>query len=325
MFDLEKYLMRFNPKSYSTSEWVLTCPICGRDKLVVNIRKKLWHCWICQEYGRNEYGKRIPIKGAGNIVHLVMLLDKVSYQVAQQFVKDSIGIAYKGFSYDNIQVDTINFKEKEIPYPPYSKRITGILPYCYERGITIEDVQYFGLFYCDGGRYRNRLMFPVYEEGKLIFYQGRAMWKAIPGEVYLKSMNPTKDSGVAGNKDVLFNLENASQWNRVVITEGPIDAIHVGYDSVCTFGKHITEKQILKLCQYNIRNVDLMWDGPSDIEPFGAIKEMFEVLPLLSGVFNTRVVFLPKGDPGDYSRNDLSIIRSNCSRPANNISTLGVL
>ena len=323
MFDLEKYLIRFNPVSCKTDEWILNCPICHRDKLVVNISKKLWHCWICQEYKRNEFGKRVPIKGAGNIVQLVMLLDRVTYQVAQQFVKENIGINTKGFTYTDL--DEGIAKEKEIPFPPFSKRITGTLPYCYKRGITLEDVYYFGLFYCDGGWYRNRLMFPVYEEGRLIFYQGRAMWDSQPGEIYLKALNPPKDSGVAGIKDVLFNLENASRWDRVAITEGPIDAIHTGYDAVCTFGKHITEKQILKLCQHNVRNIDLMWDGPSDKEPFGAVKEMFEVLPLLSGIFNTRVVFLPQGDPGDYSRNDLNIIRANCSRLANNISTLGVL
>jgi DNA primase len=319
--------MRFNPKlsnGNNNNEWVITCPICNRDKLVVNIEKKLWHCWVCQEYGRNEYGKRVPIKGAGNIVHLVMLLDKVTYQVARQFVKENVDISFKGFTYGG-QSNDISVKEKEIPYPPYSKMITGILPYCYKRGITIEDVNYFGLFYCDGGRYRNRLMFPVHEEGKLIFYQGRAMWDPLPGEVYLKSLNHPKDSGVAGTEDVLFNLEKASQWGRVIITEGPIDAIHVGYNAVCTFGKHITEKQIMKLCQYNVRNIDLMWDGPSEMEPFGATKEMISVAPLLGGIFNTRVVFLPYGDPGDYSRNDLAGIIESCSIPSNNISTLGVL
>lgn len=317
--------MRFNPRSSSSDEWVLNCPICKRDKLVVNISKKCWHCWICQEYGRNELG-RIAIKGAGNIVHLVMLLDRVTYEVAKQFVKEDIGISYKSNNIFEYEIDTdIRLVEEEIPYPPYSKYITGILPYCVERGITQEDINYFKLFYCDGGRYRNRLMFPVYEEDKLVFYQGRAMWKPLPGEVYLKSLNPPKESTTAGVEDVLFNLENACNYNWVVINEGPIDVIHVGPNAVGTFGKHITEKQLLKLKNHNISDVYLMWDGPSEKEPMGAIKEMFEALPLLSGIFNTKLVFVPKGDPGDYSRQDNACIIKNCSIAANNVSTLGVL
>lgn len=325
MFNLEKYLMRFSPKSHSSDEWLLTCPICGRDKLVVNIQKKLWHCWICQEYGRNELGKRIPIKGAGNIVHLVMLLDRVSFDVAKQFVKTNMDITYSNSSFDFENEEYVSLVEKEISYPPYSKTITGILPYCFERGITQEDIKYFGLFYCDGGRYRNRLMFPVYEEDKLVFYQGRAMWNPQPGEVFLKALNPPKEDGVAGTEDVLFNLENASKYDWVVLNEGPIDAIHVGYNAIGTWGKHITEKQLLKLRKYNIRNIYLMWDGPTEKEPGGAVKEMFEVLPLLSGIFNTKIVFIPKGDPGDYSRQENASIIEHCSIDANNISRLGVL
>lgn len=314
-FDITQYLSRFSPIPNNGNEITIRCPICGRDKLVVNINKGVWHCWVCQEYRYNEKGKRVPLKGAGNVVGLVSLLENVDYKTAK-------GIVGEGYTSYIGYVDPV-YEYEEIPYPPYSQQITYLLPYLQERGISLSDVYYFGLFYCTNGKYRNRLMFPVYEDNKLVFFQGRAMWNSDLTDS-IKSLNSPKHEGTAGTEDVLFNLEMASHYPRVVITEGPIDTIHVGYNAVASWGKHITDTQVQKLYQYGVRAVDLMWDGPTPKEPEGAVPEMMHVLPKLSGIFDTRIIFLPNGDPGDYNREDLKYFQKSAIK-ANNVSNLSCI
>lgn len=314
-FNFQQYLNKYSLHQTSGGEYTLRCPVCGRDKLIVNADKGLWHCWICQEFKYNERGKRVPVKGAGNVVGLVSLLEGVDYKTA----KGIIGSNYANYKSTHPQ----EYEYSEIPYPPYAQRINYLLPYLQERGITLEDVQYFGLFYCTGGKYNNRLIFPVYEKGKLVFFQGRAMWNwELSGSI--KSVNSPKVVGAAGREDILFNLEMACHYPRVVLVEGPIDAIHTGYNGVGTWGKNITDKQIQKLYQYGVRSVDLMWDGPTQHEPEGAIPEMMQALPKLAGLFDTRVIFLPEGDPGDYTREEIKYFVKNGVK-ANNVSNLNYL
>ena len=319
MFDLNQYLSKYNPKYLNKDEVIITCPLCGKPKLTINIRKKLWHCWVCQEYGYNYSGKRIPIKGAGNIAHLVALLENCSYTSAFELVKTDKDIIKKNFDYiDSFYMDS--FQRRPVPYPPYSKLITAPLPYMYLRGITMQDVYQYGLFYCDGGRYRNRLIFPVWEDGNLIFYQGRAMWDSSDSD-FIKTDNCK--GGDAGG--CLFNLGKASSFPNVVITEGPIDAIHVGLNAVCTWGKHITDNQINLLYSSGVSDIVLLWDGPSKTEPLGAIPEMIRVVPKLSGIFKVRVALLPEGDPGMYDRNYLQNLIQYSTISANDFSRLNYL
>src|SRR4030065_266632 len=319
MFDLNQYLSKYSPKYLNKDEVIIICPLCGKPKLTIIIRKKLWHCWVCQEYGYNSSGKRIPIKGAGNIVHLVALLENCSYTSAFELVKTDKDIIKKNFDYiDSFYMDS--FERHPVPYPPYSKLITEPLSYMNLRGIVMQDVYQYGLFYCDGGRYRNRIIFPVWEKGNLIFYQGRAMWDSFDTD-FVKTLScKGSDAGRC-----LFNLEKAATFPNVVITEGPIDAIHVGLNAVCTWGKHITDNQINLLYSSGVSSVTLLWDGPSKNEPLGAIPEMLRAVPRLSGIFDVKVVLLPEGDPGMYDRNYLQNLIQYSSISANDFSRLNYL
>jgi hypothetical protein len=212
---------------------------------------------------------------------------------------------------------------REIPYPEGFERIYSILPYMLERGITLEDAQAVNLGWCRKGRYAGRLVFPVFEQGSLVYYQARAMWPPTPGRKHIKMLNPPAVNGQSVSSDFLFNLEQAAQYPRVAITEGPIDAVKVGVDAVCTFGKRITDTQVGKLLGAGVTAVDLMWDGPSPTEPFGAWPEMIRAAKRLSGVFDVRLVFLPQGDPGDYPREQLRWYREQAGRLTSRWAQIG--
>jgi len=329
-FDLESYIQKFGAVPVQNNEWSMTCPVCGRaDKLMVNTVKKNWHCWICQEYVHDYSGKKRAVKGAGGVLAFIELMEGCTRERAAEIIRSgstSHGVGAQDlFSADfKVQEDLVIADPPAIP-PPFGWRpIYSLLPYCEQRGITMEDVQAFGLVFCDVGRYRNRLVFPVWEGGKLVYYQARAMWSENPGSKYVKSLNPEKHPGGAGPSDVIMNLETARLHPRVALTEGPVDCIHTGPSAVCTFGKRISLTQILKLKRSGVRSIDLMWDGPDEKNPHGAWMDMIKAAGLLSGLFDVRLVFLPWGDPGDYSRAELDQFRSE-ARPASSISRLAMI
>lgn len=318
LFDLLSYVLDHGGEEAQTNQWVLMCPTCGKRKLVVDLNRRAWHCWVCEQYGPADprTGKRQVLQGAGGLIDLVQFIERWDRKRAAEFILAQTSLQAPRL--DRIDGDLRANVAREVdglrvlptlPYPDCTKKIDGTLPYMIQRGIGMEDVRMFGLFYCDGGRYKGRLIFPVYEDGRLVYYQGRAMWESKePG--FLKSLNPAKEEGAAVNSEVLFNLDLARRYPRVAITEGPIDAVHVGPDAVCTFGKKISATQIAKLLRAGVKAVDLMWDGPSEREPHGAWPEMFAVAPTLATLFDTRLVFVPQKDPGTWQRHENAYFRS---------------
>lgn len=314
-FDLEKYLSRYDNEWLQGTERALVCPFCDRKKLIVNVEKRAWHCWHCEKLRPDAHG---------GLLDLIQLLEGLDRGQAGDRVLDGFHGSFGLEKVEDLPNDS-GFRSLEntveIALPNHCLRVsdhTGILPYCERRGITRQDAESFGLLWCTRGRYGNRLIFPVWEDHWVVYWQARAMWEKEDHPEnkgrYTKSLNPPKTEGAAGSGDVLYNLHQAQQYPSVVITEGPIDAIHVGPDAVATFGKRLTPTQIGKLVRAGIRRVELMWDGPTEREPHGAWPEMFSTADQLQELFEVRLVFVPRGDPGDYTRDQNTWFRRHSSR-----------
>lgn len=298
----------------NTDEWVLTCPRCLKQKLVVNVATKMWHCWVCyQRTLPDARGKWRVIQGAGSVVELVSELEQVGRDVAMSRVLS--GAHWARGEIEQLPADEMSAalqagvaEAPTIGLPESAQQIVDAdMPYLLSRGISQADVEQFGLFICRLGRYANRLIFPVYEDGRLVYFQGRAMRNAFPGEKrFLKSFNPAGETGCAPASDLLMNLDVARHYPRVAITEGPIDCVHAGPSAVCSFGKRLSMTQLGKLLRAGVRAVDLMWDAD-------AVADMELIYPLLSRFFDTRLIRLPSGDPGDFTREQLDAMRRQVS------------
>lgn len=305
-YDMESYLADHGGVEVKTSEWLLNCPICGKEKLAVNSDRKIWHCWVCQD---------LSSRGKGGLIELMTLLDSISFQQAINKIIAEVQyspINYRLGSLQNHRENASLVLPKEISPPECWKSIDGTLPYMAKRGITVEDARSFGLVWCDAGRYANRLVFPVWEGSRLVYYQGRAMWEATdrPGERYVKALNPPAEDGAAVSSEVLMNLDVAKNYQRVAVVEGPIDCVRAGPSAVCSFGKKISGIQIAKLQRAGVKALDLMWDGPSEREPYGAWYEMQAIAPTLASLFDVKLVYLPSGDPGDRTKEELDYFRA---------------
>lgn len=318
-FDLEAYLVDREPDEVKPDELVIECPSCGKRKLTVNTQKRTWHCWVCEEYGSSGLGRRRATRGAGGLLDLIQLLEGCPRERAIQIVQDQTGHRHVDTRqiYSKVLRDEPRFQFRElppIPPPPGWRPIDSEwcyshLPYLRQRGIFWSDVVDFGLFYCDSGWYAGRLIIPVWEQGRMVYWQARAMGESADPR-FRKTLNPPTQIGIAHPTEVLMNLDRARHYRRVAIVEGPIDCIHAGPSSVATFGKKLSYVQAMKLRIAGVRRVDLMWDGPSEGEPNGAVPEMIQTAHRLAGIFDVRLVWLPRGDPGDYTRTDLDEFRA---------------
>lgn len=305
-FDIEGWLASHGAVGGST-EMVLTCPACGKNNLCVNVRRRLWHCWSCERYVVDVEGKRRAVQGAGGLVKLVQLLDRVDR--AQAIARIEAGSIYSYRDTARLPEDSLNsryvgaIRSADPVEPPEGwQPVTEVLPFMAQRGITLEDARLFGLGWCDRGRYRGRLIFPVWEDRRLLYFQGRAMWAPVPGRTYLKSLNPPGGDRHAVSSELLMNLDQARFYPRVAVVEGPTDLVRTGPDAVCTFGKRITDAQIGRLIRAGVRALDFLWDAD-------AAEEMKTAARRLTGLFDLRLIFLPHGDPGDFSREYLTRAR----------------
>jgi len=237
------------------------------------------------------------------LLKLIQLVDGVDRSRAIDQVLSGAMFAYRDISLippDELRSDILASLSPALPirFPDGWQPITQPLPYMEQRQITMEDVRFFGLGWCNSGPYQGRLIFPVWDGPNLVYYQGRAMW----ANPKLKALNPPAIPGAAVSSELLMNLDLAARYPRVAIVEGPTDLVRTGPDAVATFGKRITAAQIARLMRAGVQRIDLMWDSD-------AKAEMLEVSTILSALFDTRLVFLPHGDPGDWSRQDLCRFR----------------
>jgi len=332
-FDLEAYLedRGFRRLTARSGEWVGDCPHCRKEKkIAVNVSRRRWHCWVCQKIEESfdqqqQRWRRRCTFGGGGVVKLIRWLENCEFTEAisilthhQVWMKGSIQTVES-----EIMLEAVLDTEDHLPIPPPEgwSPILYQMPYLARRGVTLEDVQAYGLVWCPTGRYRDRLIFPVWEGSRLVYWQARAMFEAEdcpPGHDFRKALNPPRMRDSAGNPiqgyavstECLMNLDRACSYARVAVVEGPMDLIRTGPDSVCTFGKAISPAQIARMVRRGVQAVDLIWDGPTPKEPQGAHREMLHVAPWLSLFFDLRLVFLPYGDPADHSREKLAMYRA---------------
>lgn len=303
-FDLDRYLAARGVDG-STREVLLDCPQCGKRKLALNTERRKWHCWVCAT--RPGVGH-----SAGGVLALVEVLDGVDRAraeavLAQYYVAPKGTGALVGGLEASVGVPEAPRVAVPIAYPYSWQPVTEVLPYMAERRITLADAQEWRLGFCTQGTYANRLIFPVFENGALVYFQGRAMWPRPPGvsgSQYRKSLNPPANPGMANSSDLLMNLDRARHYPRVAIVEGPMDCLRAGGDAVATFGKKISPAQTGRLIAAGVRAVDLMWDAD-------AAAEIWQAAQWLAAFFaDVRPVFLRQGDPADHERAELQAYRA---------------
>lgn len=162
------------------------------------------------------------------------------------------------------------------------------------RGIGPEETERYGIR-LGQDVFANRVMVPVLEKGEVLFFTGRAIF---PKEK-LRYRDAVRGEDCPFNKDeVVWNLEAATPFKHMVLTEGPFDAIWTDialreYQFAAAagspFGKRVSDVQVARLVTAGLKRVTLMLDSAGV-----STEEEHAYLMRLRPHFDTRVVWLPK-------------------------------
>jgi len=324
-FNLLEYLQAEprKPKKYGSSEWAIDCPICGpdgyREKLWCNVDKRTAYCYYCQ-------------KGY-DVVALIRLLEDCNLLRAIEVLKDhsagasvnlrqevdrvmkALGKDDSGEDQDVIVLPTVTLPRGFIAACDADK-----LPrYFKERQINRARAVRYDLGWTEEGFYRNRLVVPVVQEGRLVTFHARYMQKKPPitdcescgGEGIIdkevcshcdgtRRSRPKKVRYPKGSKTsyMLYNYDRARHCKRIVILEDTFSTMAVGVGRITggmgSFGTSISPHQLAMLLGTDAEEIVLMWDED-------AIEKAHEEAERLGEFWKTRVVELPDTkDPDDY-------------------------
>lgn len=313
------------------------CPFHNEKtpSFTVSPAKGIFKCFGCGE--------------AGNSVHFLMKHEHFSYPEALKYIakKYNIDIEEKPLSPQELEKQTerealfnvSDFAQKYFADTLFNNDMGKAigLSYFYERGLTDNIIQRFGLGYCvdewdnftkhatangysrnvlektgltiykDDGksydRFRGRVMFPVYSvSGKVLGFSGRILSSEKQAAKYVNS----PESEIYNKSRTLYGIYQAkgaiSKSDLCYLVEGNIDVITLHQagveNTVASSGTSLTTEQIRLIHRYT-KNITVLYDG----DPAGIKAALRAVNMLLEEGMNVRVVLFPDGeDPDSYTR-----------------------
>lgn len=313
------------------------CPFHNEKtpSFTVSPAKGIFKCFGCGE--------------AGNSVHFLMKHEHFSYPEALKYIakKYNIDIEEEPLSPQELEKQTerealfnvSDFAQKYFADTLFNNDMGKAigLSYFYERGLTDNIIQRFGLGYCvdewdnftkhatDNGysrnvlektgltiykddgksydRFRGRVMFPVYSvSGKVLGFSGRILSSEKQAAKYVNS----PESEIYNKSRTLYGIYQAkgaiSKSDLCYLVEGNIDVITLHQagveNTVASSGTSLTTEQIRLIHRYT-KNITVLYDG----DPAGIKAALRAVNMLLEEGMNVRVVLFPDGeDPDSYTR-----------------------
>ena len=269
----------------------ICCPNCGDDKFhgYVNTRLNLYKCWKCHWSHKMDgeattaYYFLKEFHGLSNQeIFEVLNYDNTILQEAKN--KDVVDIINEYFAKNEGRfVDYEVQKQHEVFLP-----LTAIPLYNCNDGLVSRIARHYiksrfpdynldylckkyNIHYCLGGNYHGYVVFPVTEWKELVWWQGRAF---MPPDKEPKYIQATAHSKPVFGIDFLTGKD-------VIITEGLLDAITLGDNTLCVFGSGLSQKQlkIIRTLELNSATVWFDWDGAGRGGARKLCKELSQYVP----------------------------------------------
>jgi DNA primase len=197
----------------------------------INIRTGLWQCFnpSCGKKGNfRQLYKQVTGKPFTKDI-------KLDHQALQNIID-------RDLNYEEGEKDQLNISDVEIDYDNESE-LTKLNTFV-ERGLTYETLEHFEIGFSNA---KERVVIPVRDaQYKLVGFIGRATTsEQEPRYLYNKGFK---------RADVLFNIQNAKQYNSCIVVEGSVDAMFIhqaGFPNVvATLGSRVSEYQYKLLRRY---------------------------------------------------------------------------
>lgn len=306
-FDAYRFAVRHGGYKESASlrshEYLLPCPWCTSSRLRWNHpTKKGFTCWGCNQNG--------------STIELIAKIENCSFEAAHTLVLEGYVGGDASLELKPITAPTrVAHAITAIPWPAGVDVLSGselhrpAWLYLTRRGVDPNTAMQWRLGFGRFGRVKDYIIFPVFMQGELVYWQGRSIHDPPRGLTpegrkewirehhYIKSINPVAMAGQATAGDVLLNYDRARHEPHVVIVEGPFDNIKIGPHGTGLLGKAATDAKIEKLLSMRAQRYTIYLDRGE--------KERASALSLaqrLSNYVPTHIAVPPEGyDPGSLS------------------------
>lgn len=217
----------------------IQCPYCGEadrsQHLGINLANGFWGCWRnAQHRGRK-------------LSRLLTALLGVTPSEARRIAGEGRHIAVQPDSYENalqtVSEGVVSAQEsahtRKIGFPPYIRRLTGrkraerrAVDYLAGRGYHRSEIRAlskrYDLHFTIRGDMADRIVVPVYEDGELMTYLGRSIYK----DAALRYRALDKEDSVKQVKDCIYNFDRAIKGGRLLfVVEGAFDVMKLDWYS----------------------------------------------------------------------------------------------
>jgi len=291
-FDIRAWLedrgIRYSREGKNVSSgWIgIKCPWCGdsSNHLGLNLKGKFINCWRC--------GKK------GDITILIRELEQCSFSRAKAVIEE-----FQDRSFIELRRDIQKrHATGEILPKEATKKFPELhLDYLWSRNFDPEIViPKYGLLACDNmGKYKFRIIAPVFQDGKIVNFTGRD----VTGEAKNKYRHCPNEEAIIPMKQCLYNLDTVH--DAVLIVEGPTDVWRMGDGCVATMGIEWTQTQINLLMGRGIKRAYFLFDAEEHAQK--QAKKMG--LQLSMFIPEVRALEIPQGDPGDLETQTVQEVR----------------
>lgn len=273
-----------------------------QPSLSVNLDRKLFHCFACQ--------------AQGDIFDFVARMEQVSLPDAARIVAQCGDVPLAGQSSDSRRLPkpmadrhTTSSATSRVQkdrqqdgnaFPCCSIALDPTHRYLFDRGLTPELIEHFGLGYCEKGRLRSRVCIPIHspDGAQVLGYFGRWASDNVPEGIprYLMPSGFRKSA-------LLFNYHRVVGAEHLVIVEGfwSVFRLHaLKVPAVALMGTSLSDPQRDLLRQSEVRQFTLLLDADQT-----GRKATTDLLPRLSSLFFIRTPAFPDNESPDTVAEDL--------------------
>lgn len=305
---------------------VATCPFCGRAaKFGVSIKKE-GNPWQCLHARCGERGRAYKLLG---FLGRLDLLGEPTVDRARPLES----IARRGGGYQELDLEL-----EEVALPEGFRRVASH-PYLEGRGFVDEDFFAFEVGTATDFRFRDYVIFPVRDQGRVVGYVSRHVWEKgridrhnarvaaynrqlREGEKKRYKLLRYRNSTDNETGRMLYNYDSIAQGrtHTVIVVEGIFDVINItrqldlyedsGIVVVACFGSKLSREQAYKLQLKGVRNLILFFDAD-------AIDKVKESALELQKYFDVLVAYNRESDrdAGDLSRGEILDILDGAEHP----------
>jgi hypothetical protein len=250
--------------------FISRCPVCGDSQKTKRIRRLHTDYYDKHDdWAITCYNGGCPFR-SGNIYSLYATVKGCTFSTAKKYINEDIYDAeaitkalsaskkvvhkkletQQSLDLDWDDVVFVDETDKDTFKQRYRKKLFEFLldrcikkPYAYQVCVAYQ------------GKYQGRVIIPIYQNGEMVYFQGRALFDNIEP----KYLNPDVDKEL-----IISNIDKFDRDKWIIVTEGLIDSWMVeDHQGTSLNGGYFHDRLIEKLFLYTNKGVILAPDNPN--------------------------------------------------------------